>query len=379
MKIAIDARSLEGDKTGVGRYLENLLRVWRKRKDVEFIIYFKDLVPDVSGADKNYFESDNFTLKRLDNPFGFSSNFFFQHFLLPYNLKKDGADFFFSPFYLRPFFCGIKSAIVLHDISYEAHPEWFDKKSQLVLRALSKISAYKADLIFTVSSYSKSEIVKYYKIAPEKIVVTTLAVDSGFGKGADEKGIDEIKNKFGLSRFVLNLGTIFTRRRVSEIIDGFEEFLKGDKSFQLLIVGKNATFPFVDVDRKIEGINKRFKGDRIVRVDFVSEGDLINLYGGCEAVIYLSDYEGFGLPVIEAQSFGKPVITSYNSSLVEVGGDSVEFAKENEPECISQSFNRVLGSKEYQEELIAKGGDNIKRFNWQKAADDTLSAILRKI
>ena len=379
MKIAIDARSLEENKTGVGRYLENLLKMWRERKDAEFILYFKDSIPDISDADKNYLENDNFILKRLDNPFGFSSNFFFQHFLLPYNLKKDGIDFFFSPFYLRPFFCGVKSAIVLHDISYEAHPEWFDKKSQFVLRTLSKISAHRADLIFTVSNYSKSEIIKYYKIALDKIIVTPLAADSGFGKESDEKDVDEIKKKLGLSRFVLNLGTIFTRRRVSEIVDGFEKFLEGDKSFQLLIVGKNATFPFIDIDRKIEEANKRFGGKKIIRVDFVSEKELISLYGGCEGVIYLSDYEGFGLPVIEAQSFGKPVITSRNSSLVEVGGDSVEFVEENEPGCISRSFHRVLGNREHQEELIVRGRENIKRFSWQKAADETLDTILKNI
>ncbi|NOQ68001.1 hypothetical protein GQ568_01005, partial [Patescibacteria group bacterium] len=149
MIIAIDARTLEGQKTGVGRYLSGLLKYWRNNKECKFVFYFKDEIPR-----DDLLNSDNFNLKLLKNPFGFSSNFFFQHFLLPYQLKKDKADFFFSPFYLKPFYCPVRSSIVLHDISYEAHPEWFDLKSQIILKTLSKFSAKTADLIFTVSNYS---------------------------------------------------------------------------------------------------------------------------------------------------------------------------------------------------------------------------------
>ncbi|MCK5491036.1 MAG: hypothetical protein KAI67_04290, partial [Candidatus Pacebacteria bacterium] len=121
MKIAIDARSLESSKTGIGRYLSNLLKYWKNKENTQFVLYFKDEIPD-----NELINSDNFEKVVLKNPFGFSSNFFFQHFLLPYYLKKDKIDFFFSPFYLKPIFCPVRSSIVLHDISYEAHPEWFN-------------------------------------------------------------------------------------------------------------------------------------------------------------------------------------------------------------------------------------------------------------
>jgi len=370
MKIAIDARSLEGDRTGVGRYLENVLKIWRGRRDCDFILYFKDEIPE-----RDFPDSENFVLKKLENPFGFSSNFFFQHCLLPYSLKKDKADFFFSPFYLRPLFCPVPSAIVLHDISYEAHPEWFDRKSQFILKTLSKVSARRADVIFTVSDYSKGEIMKYYKIASDKIVVTPLAPDGGFYKEEDARKIGEAKNKYGLSKFILCVGTMFTRRHTEGIIKAFEKFSENNGEYQLCLVGKNKTFPFVDIDEMAKNVNEKFKKKKIIRVESVAEDELMTLYSSCDAVIYLSDYEGFGLPVVEAQFFRKPVITSGNTSLLEVGGEAVEFVERNDAASILKSFRRVLEDEDYYNALVAKGEKNIHRFSWEKCAGKTLEGI----
>lgn len=396
MIIAVDSRSLEGPKTGVGRYLSNLLRYWRKNKEHKFILYFKDNLPQSGGL----FESENFTLRLLKNPLGFSSNFFFQHFLLPYNIKKDKADFFFSPFYLKPFYCPVKSAIVLHDISYEAHPEWFDFKNQFVLKKMSKLSAKKADLIFTVSNFSKSEIIKHYKINPDKIKVTYLAADGGFvdikdnlkHKSLDifaerrrhidvspsESGIDDktIKQKYNLNgKFILSVGSIFNRRRIPEIIAAFEKVAKKRGDYQLLIIGKNHTYPFIDIDKKIKTANEDLGGKAIIRLDFVNDEELPALYSSCEFVVYLSDYEGFGLPIVEAQFFSKPVITSYNSSLIEVGGGSVEFVKNNAVDEIYNSLEKVISDESCRNRLVKLGGENVKRFDWEKCAENTLKNI----
>jgi len=373
MKIIIDARALEGQKTGVGRYLAGLLKYWKKNKKHKFILYFKDEIPE-----SDLLRSDNFELKLLKNPFRFSSNFFFQHFLLPYYLKKDKADFFFSPFYLKPIYCPAKSSVVLHDISYEAHSEWFDFKSQIILRTLSKFSAKTADLIFTVSDFSKSEIIKYYKINPNKITVTHLGVDDSFTKIVDEEKIRILKEKYNIkNKFILSVGSMFNRRHIPEIIEAFEKNADKHKDYQLLIIGKNRTHPFVDINNKIKTANNNLGRNAIIHLDFVSEEELFAFYGSCEINIYLSDYEGFGLPVIEAQFFGKPVITSYNSSLIEVGGDSVEFVKNNNNvEEIYNSLNKIISDEDYKNELIRLGSENVKRFSWERCAERTLGRIL---
>ena len=372
MKIAIDARSLESSKTGVGRYLSNLLKFWGDEKDIQFVLYFKDEIPE-----NQLIDSDNFEKVLLKNPLGFSSNFFFQHFLLPYRLKKDKINFFFSPFYLKPIYCPVLSSIALHDISYESHPEWFDFKSQFVLRILSKYSAKTAQKIFTVSEYSKSEIMKYYHTSPEKITVTSLAPDDSFQKIDDLEKIKTIKEKYGIKKkFIFCVGTMFSRRHVSEIVEAFEKISDKFDDYQLLIVGKNVTHPFVDIDEKIENINQKFEEKIIIHLDFVSEEELLIFYSSCDFVVYLSDYEGFGLPVIETQFFGKAVITSYNTSLIGVSGDSVEFVKENTVAEIYKSIDRVIFDEEYKNQLVKKGNENLKRFSWEKCARETLDKLL---
>ena len=372
MIIAIDARSLEENKTGVGRYLSGLLRYWKKNKEHKFVLYFKDKIPD-----DDLLRSDNFELRLLKNPFKFSSNFFFQHFLLPYYFKKDKVDFFFSPFYLKPFYCPIKSSVVLHDISYEAHPEWFDFKSQIVLRLLSKFSAKTADLIFTVSNFSKSEIIKFYKINPDKITVTHLAPDNSFTRIDDAEKIKAVKEKYNIeNKFILCVGSMFTRRHIPEIVAAFEKVVVKNNYYQLLIIGRNHTHPFIDIDSKIKTVNNNLGRNAIVHLDFVNEDELLAFYSSCEINIYLSDYEGFGLPVIEAQFFGKPVIISYNSSLIEVGGDSVEFVKSNNTEEIYNSLNKLISDEEYKNKLVELGNENLKRFSWKKCADKTLEKTL---
>jgi glycosyltransferase involved in cell wall biosynthesis len=323
----------------VGRYLSNVLKRWKDHPEHEFLLYFKDRVPQ-----EEYLKSGNFRLKLLGNVFGLSSNFFFQHVLIPINIKKDKADFFFSPFYLKPFYCPARSSVALHDISYEAHPEWFDSKSQFILRMMSKYSAKSADLIFTISNFSKNEIMKYYGTSPEKIKVTYLACDEALGSG--KAGASEISGslrKYKIEgKYILYIGTIFTRRHVPELIRAFGKISEEFEGYQLVVLGKNHTHPFEDIDGQAADINKKLGRNAILHIDSVAEEELNHLYGGCEFVIYLSDYEGFGLPVVEAQKFDKPVITTRGSSLSEAGGSSVEYVEHNTENEIYDSIKKLI-------------------------------------
>ncbi|MCK5332500.1 glycosyltransferase family 4 protein, partial [Candidatus Parcubacteria bacterium] len=299
---------------------------------------------------------------------------------LPYYLKKDKIDFFFSPFYLKPIYCPVRSSIALHDISYEAHPEWFDSRSQFVLRSLSKYSSRKAEKIFTVSDYSKNEIIKYYNTDSEKITVTPLGYDCSFTRVVDENKIKSLKEKYKIKKkFIFCVGTIFSRRHIPEIVEAFEMVVNKNNAYQLVIVGKNVTHPFIDIDQRIKAVNQKFGEKKIIHLDFISEEELLIFYSSCDFVVYLSDYEGFGLPVIEAQFFGKAVITSYNTSLVGVGGDSVEFVKENTTKEVLKSMEKVIFDEDYKNELVKKGNKNLKKFSWEKCAKETLNELLDQL
>lgn len=372
MVIAIDARSLEESTTGVGRYLSNVLKIWALHAEHKFILYFKGRIPEAE-----YLKSGNFELKLIKNPLGFKSNFFFQHILLPMNIKKNKADFFFSPFYLKPFYCPARSSVALHDISYEAHPEWFDSRSQFILKKVSKYSAKTADLIFTISNFSKNEIMKYYGIAEGKIKVTYLACDEGFNMEQNASKIGEMKKRCGIAgKYILYVGSIFTRRHIPELMKAFERACYEAGEHQLVILGRNHTFPFVEIGEIIGDVNKKSGRCAILHIDSVNEEELNSLYSGCEFVVYLSDYEGFGLPVVEAQKFDKPVVTTHGSSLSEAGGDSVEYVQGNTENEIYDSIRRLIADADHREKLVKLGRENLKRFSWQKCADEILRNIV---
>ncbi len=389
MTIAIDARSLEGQKTGVGRYLINLLKYWKGEKDLRFILYFQNSIPE----DK-ILKSRNFIKKIIKNPINLKSNAFWQHFTLLAALKKDHPIFFFSPSYLLPFFCSIKSAVTIHDISYEARPEWFSLSNRILLRKMSFCAAKKAEIIFTPSNFSKNEIIKYYKVNPEKIKVTPLGVGESFKKKSvqflpqnnsaavqdnykfdDSEKIKKIKEKYGIkNKFVFYIGSIFNRRHLSKIIKAFEKLNLPD--YQFLIIGKNHTYPFVDIEKQIQKTNNFLKRNAIIKKDYLFDEDLILIYNFASLFIWLSDYEGFGLPILESMASATPVITNKTGSIPEVAGDAAIFVKNTtDTEEISQAIYKGLTDENLRKDLIEKGFQQVKKFSWEKCARETLDSI----
>ncbi len=369
MIISIDGRCLEGKRTGTGRYLINLLKFWRRENEYRFKIYFKEKIPQ-----DEILKGDNFELKILKNPFGFQSNFFFEHFLLPPAIKKDKADIFFSPYYLLPFYCPAKSAVTLHDISYEAHPEWFSLKDRFFLRRMSKMAARRADIILTVSEFSKSEIVKYYQVSPDKITVTPLAADEVFCRNEAICRDGFQARPYG-EKFILFIGSIFNRRHIPELIQAFEKIAREFSDIQLLIIGANHTQPFIDIDKIIKETNKNLGRQAIIREDYVGEKDLAALYNLAECSVYLSDYEGFGLPLLESMACGTPVITSQKTSLIEAGGEAAIFVDSNKPDDIYDKIKKALADEDFRKERIRIGFENLERFSWEKCARETLETF----
>jgi len=367
MKIGIDAHNLEGRRTGMGRYLMNLLKYWADTEP-EFILYFKNNVPgDIP-------KSGNFRTRILK----IESNALFEHFLLPKAIKKDKIDLFFSPSYILPLKISkkIMTAVAVHDVSYAAHPEWFSWQNRILLRRISKKSAQKADIIFTPSEFTKKEILKHYKIQAEKIFVVPLAAADKFRQL--DKESKTIKEKYGIQeKFIFYIGAIFNRRFIPECIEAFKQIAKNFPEYQFLISGINYTHPFVDIDYIIKKANKDIGREAIIRTEYAEEKDLIYLYNSADLFIWLSSYEGFGLPPLEALACGTPVITTKMGSLAEAVGESAIFVNnpENTQEII-KAMERVLSDKQLANELSKKGLKQAEKFSWQKTADKTLKILI---
>ncbi len=376
MLIGIDSRPLEEPQTGLWRYLANLLENWAYSTEHSFVLYFKKYIPNLGILNKPCFEK-----KIIKAPFGIQSNVIFQHFLLPWRAKKDKIDVLFSPSYLLPLRYLGKTALAIHDISYEIFPQNLSLADKFLLKNISKISAKKASAIFTVSEFSKKEIIAHYKIPADKIFVTPLAADEKFFSAKSfHKNTEALKVKFGIGgKFLLSVGTIFSRRHTDAIIDAFALFGKKFDKYQLLIIGKNHTYPFIDIDKIVSEVNQSLKRNAVLRYNSALSDDLYTLYGAAEALIYLSDYEGFGLPPLESAAAGIPAITSDIPAIREAMADAAIFVKNNNSiQEISRAMEAVITDGVFRNNLIERGVARAKMLGWSECAENTLK-ILKKL
>jgi len=378
MRIGIDAHNLEGQRTGVGRYLISLLSEWNKfylSENLKFILYFKDQIPEDLNLSDEFFEK-----KILKNSF-LKSNALFIHYSLPRAAKRDKIDILFCPGYISPVFYKGKIALALHDIIYQARPELYNWPSfwdKILLRKVSQISARKAKTIFVPSEFSKKEVLKCYGVDPDKVFNIPLAVDQSFKQIDDEKILENVKNKYQIKdKFILYIGSIFNRRHLPEIIKAFENIALKFTDYQFLIIGANHTSPFTDIDKLARDVNQKLGRSAILRQDYLTGKDLVSLYNAADLLVWLSDYEGFGLPVLEALACGTPVITSPMSSIPEVAGESAIYVKDStNVEEIIKAIDQGLTNQELRQNLIEKGLEQARKFSWQRCAQQTLDALL---
>jgi len=378
MLIGIDAHNLEGNRTGVGRYLFNLLKIWAvlpKESNIKFILYFKNEIPaDLPASD--LFESKLLKVRSTAR---------FIHWDLPWLAKKDSLDILFCPAYVAPLFYNGKIALTLHDISYEARPEEFNWPSfadRFLLKWVSKWSAKKAAVIFTPSEFSRQEVMKYYKIDPKKIITTYLSVGEGirnFNRETAAQEIEAVKIRYGLkNNFVFYVGSIFSRRHLKEVIEAFDYLVKEKNDWQLLLGGRDYTSG-TSIIKLAAKKNKEFGREAILQVDFIDDNDLKLLYSACAFFVWLSDYEGFGLPVLEAMSLGAPVLTSRSSSLVEVASQATLLIENNSSaEEIHWAMKRLAEDKQLWLELSRTGKRRSEKFSWQTCAEKTLESLGRE-
>jgi len=380
MKIGIDAHDLEGRPTGVGRVLINLLREWSKFKlpnDLKFILYFKREIPDDLELPDSLFEK-----KLLRAPFNFQSNTLFMHRLLPKAAKKDKVDILFCPGYIAPIFYQGKIALTLHDIIYQARPKLYNWSSfwdKILLKEFSRISAKKAKIIFTPSEFSKKEILEHYQVTADKIFVTPLAADELFKQINNQDKLAGFKNKYQIKdKFIFYIGSIFNRRHLPEAIKAFEKIGKQLPDYQFLIIGTNHTSPFIDVDGLIRGVNQRLGRPAVLRQDYLKGQDLVAFYNAADLLIWLSDYEGFGLPILEAMACGTSVITSPFGSIPEVAGDSAIYIQDSKNiQEISQAIYQGLTDENLRQKLISQGLAQAKKFSWSRCARQTLQGLYK--
>ncbi|OGK22980.1 hypothetical protein A2954_03820 [Candidatus Roizmanbacteria bacterium RIFCSPLOWO2_01_FULL_37_12] len=351
------------EKVGVSVYTLKLLEYFQKKAtaDQQFIVFLKNK-PGIDLPVENEFYK--YDLIR--------GNILWSQTFLPlelYKRKALGQDIkvFFSPAHYIPRFCPIPSVVTVHDLSYFYHPDEFLKKDLFQLKNWTKYSVEKAKKIIAVSKTTKKDVVKFYQISEEKIEV----IYNGYERKAKS---EKSKTKSPLNKYILYVGTLQPRKNINTLIEAFSLFKKNNPEFKLIIVGKKGWL-FDHIFKKVEELNLSkvvlFKG-------YVSEEVLSTLYQNAFCFVLPSLYEGFGIPILEAMSFDCPVISSFTSSLPEIGGDACLYFDPKNPGELAEKLSELSNNRKLRSELIKKGKERIKFFSWQKCAADTLKILTAK-
>jgi glycosyltransferase involved in cell wall biosynthesis len=350
MIIGIDGREMEGKPTGVGVYLRNLLKKLSVPGGAHLQIYFKTEIPDLTGID-----AEPVLLKSTEG------NLLWQQKNLSNHLRQSAAQLFFSPSNSVPWFFDGINVMTIHDLSYFRYPEWFSLKERASKRLNTYISLRNADRIYVVSNYVGKEIQEQFGVPSSRILITSNGVTR---KETDPRHRQALRKTYGheKDKIVLYVGSIFNRRHVPELI---ESMLHLEPSVKLIVIGENRTYPEQDLRGLLGQLNLE---PRVKLLDYVSDQLLQDYYEMADLFVYLSDYEGFGIPPLEAMSFGIPVVLSLTPAMNEIFQGAAHFVKGTSPKEVSNAIEHCLEDSLERNQLQRNGKKLADHYTWEEAA-----------
>jgi glycosyltransferase involved in cell wall biosynthesis len=343
-------------RTGIEEYSYQIIKHLRdKLGDCEVRLYLKK-------AQKIDFEiPSNWKLKTIKFPY------LWTQFGLSLEMLLHPLDVLFIPAHVVPIFHAKKTIVVVHGLEFEFIPKAYSFWARMYMRWSIKSSCRWAKKIIAVSENTKKDLVRLYKVPEGKIEVIY-------------EGIEPIRN-YELNsnlRTMLNtkcllfIGRLEERKNITGIIKAFDILKEKYKIPHKLILAGKPGYGYENIKEKIE--NSEYKNN-IILAGYVGEEEKQELLKNAEVFLFPTFYEGFGLPILEAEALGVPVVASNNSSIPEVLGNSAILVNPKKPEEIAEAVWKILSDENLRDNLIRKGLENVKRFDWEKCAEKIVKIL----
>jgi len=361
--IAVNARLLLKDKLeGIGRFAhETLKRITVAHPEHEFIFLFD------RKFDEEFIYSSNINPVIISPPARHPLLWYwwFEH-SLPKFFKNVKADLFLSPDGYLSLKANVRSLPVIHDINFEHYPDSLPSTFSRYYRYYFPRYARKAARIATVSEFSKGDIASTYSINPEKIDVVYNGVSEGFIP-LDEKSIQQTQNKYsdGVPYFLFT-SAIHERKNIQNLLKAFDLFRNGVSENVKLILAGNKKWWTASMEQVYASMQHK---DDVILTGRISDNELQQLTGSALAMVYVSLFEGFGVPVLEAMRSHVPVIASDTTSLPEVCGDAALLVAPDSVSAIAEALQKMWRDPALRKSFIEKGVHRSENFTWNKTAD----------
>lgn len=362
ISIAVNVRHLIPNKMeGIGWFsYQTIKHITQANPDVHFYFLF-----DRNFSDEFIF-SDNITPIILSPPARHPLLiYYWNEWLVPNLLNRLKPDVYLSLDGFISKRAKYKQYAVVHDVNFLVYPQYLTWSIRKLYDYFFTKHIHYANRIGTVSHFSKSEIIKYFNYPEHKIDVIYNASNLKVREVKQEEG-EIIKQKFSSGKnYFLYVSSIHPRKNVTGLIKAFDKYKHDTNSEDKLIIAGRFFWNKNEVMGAYE--NSAYKKD-IVFTGRLDDDTIITLMKFSKAFVYVSHYEGFGVPVIEAMQMGTPVITSNTTSLNEIAGDAALKVNPNNTDEIANAM-KSIENKELVNTLTAKGFEQARRFNWSNSAD----------
>ena len=359
IRIGVLASEIERNPTGVGRYLRGLLsHVADQRPNWRWVLYF---------------QGEQFEDPLLENPV-FEPVFLgraqthpvlFEQFVLPKHVA--GLDAFFSPAYSLPRGLDCPSLVAIHDLSFEVLPDEFGWKERWRRRWLTRRSARSADRVLTISEMVSRQLRDLYKVEEGKLALLPLAVDASTFESLGRPPSIQLPK-----RFVLFAGSVLPRRRLDLVLECFAALAHEHPELGLVIAGENRLRRREDLDLWIQ---RHGVSDRVTKLGWVEDEELIWLLRNAEFSYYLSAYEGYGLPPMEALAVGTPVVVATGLALDHLWPQYPYRCKQLTREEVLRVSRRVLDDPDERQSVSEEGARLVAGLSWARAAEMLIDEI----
>jgi len=363
MNIAVNTQFLIKDRLeGLGWFTyETLKRITVQHPEHNFLFIFS------KPFSEDFIFASNVKAICVNNKYGHPLTWYFRfNYILPYVLRKHPTDLFFSPDGWTPLNTNVKIVNVIHDLNFVHYPQWLPLANRIYYNHYFPKWANKAKRIATVSEFSKLDLINSYKIPSNKIDVVYNGANE-LMKPISEKEKEETRQKYSSGNpYFIFVGASPPRKNLVNLFKAFDLFKDNESSsFKLLIAGAKKWWA---EDIRQTYMQMKHK-EEVIFTDRVSTEELNKLISAAHAMTYVSLFEGFGIPLLEAMHCETAIITSNITSMPEIAQDAALFVDPYSVESITNAMLKISKDENLRQQLIEKGKIRRNDFSWQKTSE----------
>ena len=364
MLIGIDAsRAVRARRTGTETYALHLIRgLLALGRGHRYRLYFNRPPASELFTSGPHWEPRTMPFPRL-----------WTHVRLSWEMARCPPDVLFVPAHVLPIVHPRCSVVTVHDLGYRHYPAAHRPLDRLYLDLSTRYHVRVAAHILADSQATRDDLIREYGADPARITVVYPGVpsaDEALRRVDDPAAIAAVCAKYGISgEYVLYVGTLHPRKNLIRLIEAFAAL--ESRTLKLVIAGQKGWL----YDRIFARARELDVEQRVIFPGYMAGADLPALLSGAQLFAFPSLYEGFGFPVLEAMACGVPVVCSNVSSLPEVAGDAALLVDPLDTGAWTTALERTLADEELRAELTTRGYAQVRRFSWQRAAEETLRVL----